>query len=242
MIVGLDHIAIGAESLNFAQETLAVCGYHCVFEQRHLENRCEKFRFLHAESLTHDIAIFHASTARHLPIEVTVHTKLHVVQAPLLISHWRCPQAHISRLRQLAGPGSVITPADSDPGLQGVSIASVDINYSMAFWTGAIGMRAVNGQPQMLAHASPVPRWNWQLQVMPAACGTAFTMLDDSGPNAIALLSTDIASDCNLAMNAGATDLTPPFTLTVNKKPLKLALLRSPEGLMIELIEIQRSR
>jgi hypothetical protein len=77
---------------------------------------------------------------------------------------------------------------------------------------------------------------------MPAACGTAFTMLDDSGPNAIALLSTDIASDCNLAMNAGATDLTHPFTLTVNKKPLKIALLRSPEGLMIELIQLQRSR
>ncbi|MDP7191472.1 MAG: hypothetical protein QF553_06375 [Alphaproteobacteria bacterium] len=87
---------------------------------------------------------------------------------------------------------------------------------------------------------SPVPAWRLDLVLAEDEEIYEEAMLDQAGFPCLGLLSSNVEEDANRAHNAGGHDFTQLFTMRINQKAMKLIMFRTPEGKLVELIELDK--
>ena len=87
---------------------------------------------------------------------------------------------------------------------------------------------------------SQFSQWSVQLKFSAKARAAADPMLDVDGFSCLAFYSTDPIEDGERLKAAGARDITNAFSIVLGKRSMSIIMLRSPEGIIIELIKVLR--
>ncbi len=85
---------------------------------------------------------------------------------------------------------------------------------------------------------SVCPWWDFSMAILSDEGAPIDPPLDIAGYAALALYSNNVEADCDVAVAAGGRVPTEPFNVTVDGKNFKIVMLRSPEGTIIELIQV----
>ena len=131
------------------------------------------------------------------------------------------------------------------PAVRTVMIPIQNMARALNFWTGGLGARvAEQGRDSLwnqwvkLKIVSPVAVWS--AEVVLARFDVEKPFLDSPGFTCLAFLTNNLEQEVNRLADIGAREITEPFFLSVNNKPLKIVLLRGPSDELIELIQITR--
>ena len=256
MILGLDHLAINVADLNRAIEAMQRNGYSLEFHEDQLLNHPQKAAFLHQMCPAHSIALLKPPRPGLIAVELTQHASAHPIESPGLLPRWSCHDAvnaeQTSDGRAYGRWEPELTPSyltrSQDPviEIQRVCVLSDQIETETEFWLKAIGMKwvetsdsdaqALSSTFKVLRRVSPIPAWSFEIELH-AASQVSRGHLDDQAATCLALLVTDAQRDLDKLLAAGGRDASEVFSLTVNEQPLRIALLRSPSGHCVELIE-----
>jgi hypothetical protein len=85
--------------------------------------------------------------------------------------------------------------------------------------------------------ASQMPQWGVCVKIQHHQHGDADPPLDIAGYAALAFYSSDVEADRDHLLKHGGRTPTEPFTVELDRK-MKIVMLRSPEGTIIELIQV----
>ena len=106
------------------------------------------------------------------------------------------------------------------------------------FLVAGLGFAAEDG---VLRLASPLPGGGGTVEIAADAATPEQGWLDDDGCTCLALIANRIDEDLARCRAAGARDVSAVFTLTVGGRQLAIALLRTPGGAPLELIQPVRA-
>ena len=127
-----------------------------------------------------------------------------------------------------------------------LSLAS-NIENAMHFWCEGLhfslkeqGVMDKGRKWSRLVLSSPVPAWRLNLVLAEDDETDKEVMLDQAGFPCLGLLSSNVEEDANKAHSAGGRDFTQLFTMQINQKAMKLIMFRTPEGKLVELIELDK--
>ena len=121
----------------------------------------------------------------------------------------------------------------------GTVIVSVrDRRAESMFFCGGLGFVAESPDDWFIELPSPILRWAKNMVLRREASAPIDPPLDIFGFAALAFYSSDVEADRDRAIAAGGRTPTEPFFVTLERK-MKIIMLRSPEGTIIELIEVQ---
>jgi hypothetical protein len=106
-----------------------------------------------------------------------------------------------------------------------------------SFFSGGLGFDWVSGPSGGTLRITGLP--NWELSILPFVEPDApiDPPLDIAGYAAIAFYSSDVEADRDHLLKHGGRTPTEPFTVELDRK-MKIVMLRSPEGTIIELIQV----
>jgi hypothetical protein len=120
---------------------------------------------------------------------------------------------------------------------------------SAYFWVQGLGWHiqqhgtTTSGAAWMsLVLRAPVAAWRLELVLLETADPIAVPYLDDAGFPCLALMTNNLAQDCEKAVHAGGQQVCDNFTLTVAEKTLSIGILRGPDGELVELIEFVKQQ
>lgn len=122
-----------------------------------------------------------------------------------------------------------------------------DLHSAVAFWSGALGFRPVDRDASEEARwarlrlRSPIPAWGLDV-LLAQGPSRAEPCLDDSGFPCLALLCSNMNHDLGAVANAGASRASEVFQLEVGGRELTVALLRDPDGNLVELLQVAKKR
>jgi hypothetical protein len=102
------------------------------------------------------------------------------------------------------------------------------------FFREALGFSSIDNDLHL---ESRLPRWQGDIRITHDACAPIDQPLDIAGYAALAFYSTDVEADRDKAIAAGGRTPTEPFTVNLDRE-MKIIMLRSPEGTIIELIQV----
>lgn len=264
MIIGVEHIGASDGS---ARGTLEALGYRPRFADTGLPNSRTKAPFLLKYGALHDIAYYEAvddspaveliSYGRAAPRASDPLPTL-VVDRPLdegatpsevLADALRAglgADPALVRVGPLASATFPIisAPTGRGPAISAYAVAVRDPEASAALWAGALGMtvdsRDPGGHWMWLRLSPPVPRWRIRVLLARDENATTARHLDEDGVTSIAFLSTDLDRDRERL--ARVAHVGEPFAITVHDRPLRVCVGRSPDGDLIELIQITSVR
>ncbi|MBL6935334.1 MAG: hypothetical protein ISR48_07965 [Alphaproteobacteria bacterium] len=127
----------------------------------------------------------------------------------------------------------------------GILIPVPNIENAMRFWCEGLrfslkeqGVTDEGKKWTRLVLPSPVPAWRLDLVLAEDEETHEEVMLDQAGFPCLGLLSSNVEEDANKARHAGGHSFTPRFTMQINQKTMKLIMFRTPEGKLVELIEL----
>jgi hypothetical protein len=103
------------------------------------------------------------------------------------------------------------------------------------FFTEGLGFRAEQG---MLRLDGRFPQWSVAIRMMPDATAPLDPPLDLEGWSCLAFYATDPAADAAYLKTVGGRDSTAVFPVEWSGSRMSIAMLRDPEGTIIELIKI----
>ena len=117
-----------------------------------------------------------------------------------------------------------------------IAVSSRDTQKESKFFCGGLGFQ----EPEIgrLFLSSVVPKWRFRLDIVEDSGAPVDPPLDIDGRCALAFYSSDVEADRYRALMAGGRDPTDPFTVKLDRE-MKIIMLRSPEGTIIELIEVR---
>jgi hypothetical protein len=265
MILGASHLALSYSSS--AHSALRRLGFTQDFAERDVPNASQKQAMLRDYSTLHDLAFFRHSesvsmetidhhsgrvndgsrrphTGYQPVLAVSDSLACEAVRAPI-VEAWsaslreaRMPSARLEWVTELGG--WVWVDDNCQPGLRSVVLPIDDVASEAEFWTRGLGARPqTTGRDfARLTYAGPVSQWRIEL-ILVAGQAEGTWMLDQLGFPCLALLSNAIDKDLAKAVAAGGHD-DRTFSVTVNRKPLDVALLRSPNGAIVELLQVRR--
>jgi hypothetical protein len=121
-----------------------------------------------------------------------------------------------------------------------IEVRARDSELEKAFFCTAL--RCVQQQDGSLALAARIPSWSVAIRIQEDADAPLDPPLDVDGLSCLAFLSTSPEADAEAMIACGGRSVTPPFRLSVNGRQLKVLMLRSPEGTLIELVKIETSQ
>ena len=252
MILGLDHLAINLPDLTAALPTFAELGYRTEFHESDLLNHPAKQPLLHTMCDRHAIALLKHPSAACVTLELTRHAACTAVSHPTLLPLWGLEPDQLAgsieretTMTADALPVIGVPCGDERRGPMGTRLRSAACDADLEFWQRGVGMKPENAadssgsRPSLtrLVRQSPIPAWSFSLELESDLAATRATQLDDLGATCIALLVSDADRDQQRLLAAGGRDATEVFSLTVHDQPLRIALLRSPGGHCVELIE-----
>ena len=117
-------------------------------------------------------------------------------------------------------------------------LLSQDRERERRFWCDALGFRPHEDSGEIIRLVSPVPVWSVTLNVIKEPSAPLDPPLDIAGYAALAFYSSNVEADRDRAIAAGGRTPTDPFTVKLDRE-MKIIMLRSPEGTIIELIEVK---
>jgi len=120
----------------------------------------------------------------------------------------------------------------------GLLVAVPDPAAEAEFWCTALGFRIE--RPLVMRLASPVPTMACRCSLVEGPPLEGY-LLDCVGHPSVAFHSTNLVQDGARAAEAGATDITPVFSIQVNGRWLDILLFRTPAGAIVELLRTRRS-
>jgi hypothetical protein len=92
-------------------------------------------------------------------------------------------------------------------------------------------VRDVGSECAFMSRAFPCASTANQIEMPP---------LDVEGFSCLAFYSNDLAEDTRRLLDLGAHDSTEQFGITVNRRDLSIVMLRSPGGVILELVKVNR--
>lgn len=258
MIVGVDHIGLTAKT-GLPLEWL---GYSERFSERRVPNPRAKEPFLRAYRPVHDITYFDApdlSPAIEVVDEGTRHERSGdpfptiVVDRAVTGATAAPPEVGDAVSGALGYRGEVAVgflpnsrlPVVSAPNV-GARVAAYivavrDVEASASLWAGGLGLLAPATDPggrwAHLRLVPPVPRWRVNVILFAGRGEPMARYLDEEAITSIAFLSTDVTSDRERLARQGV-EVGDIFHLGVNGRDLKIALGRTSDGDVIELIQV----
>jgi len=136
--------------------------------------------------------------------------------------------------------GSVQGPAaltlDAENGL--IMLRVRDAGSETAFMSQAFPCAATAGQIEI---RGAFPAWSACLRIVPDASAPILPPLDVDGFSCLAFYSNSLTEDTRRLLDLGAHDATEQFGITVNRRDLTIVMLRSPGGIILELVKVNRS-
>lgn len=111
--------------------------------------------------------------------------------------------------------------------------------YGLGFNEVGAGFKAISLRDagRALEFRSQVSRWCLDVGVMQKADAPIDPPLDIAGYAALAFYSSDVEADRDHLLKHGGRTPTEPFTVKLDRE-MKIVMLRSPEGTIIELIQV----
>lgn len=214
MILGIDHIAQSAIDLRAEISAWEGRGYTCAFISEEVANNGGKEALLETYEPDHDIAYLRSPNGG-IAVELTRHgTNFGAVPSPISFE---------------------------DGGTIAISVA--DVAREAEFLKEAFRFRAEEESEggATLRLETPVPNWCCTIELARASAANPSYRLDAPGFTCLAFLSSDIEADAAKAEAAGGQERLPVFEISIDAKPLKVTLLRSPNGIIFELIQILKT-
>lgn len=133
------------------------------------------------------------------------------------------------------------------PHTRALLVPAADLTAATTFWQDALGCRQVGegdgntaGAWRHLRFAAPVPAWSLDILLHKPSREPGPYFLDSPGFPCLALLTNGIEQDRDTALRSGVHEASDIFSLDVKGRRLRLVILRTNDGTLIELIEIQR--
>ena len=124
-----------------------------------------------------------------------------------------------------------------------ILIDAVDRGAEIAFICSGLGLSDLRfyvpgGEVRdLLELRCAIPSWNVDIGIIPDAHSAIDPPLDIAGYAALAFYSSDVEADRDHLLKHGGRTPTEPFTVELDRK-MKIVMLRSPEGTIIELIQV----
>ena len=130
-----------------------------------------------------------------------------------------------------------------------LSIRSVteNVGRELDFWCRALGCRkgthsGSTPTPWVTAEfASPFPQWCANLMFVEGD-PVPHPQMDSPGSTCVSILVKDLQEIADTALGAGALSVSNSFEIEVDGKELKIAIMRTPTGAIVELMEYQKPR
>lgn len=264
MIVGVDHIALSCARLDDGIGHMSRLGFELTFLERDAPNHPVKRAYLGTFRATHSLAM--CRSAAGVSIELTEHgppagvASYNVIFEGLFGSDFAsAPEDAVAVAAALGVGNPVLTelpgfaakvwadPAPHRPAsIKAVMLAVSDFEVSKRFWCDGIGFRLISeGHADhpwaVLEIWSPFPRCRLTL-LLTERRRASDDKLDACGFPCLALLVTQLPSDRAKLLEHGGRDQSDGFELTVNGKPLVIALVRGPDREIVELIQPLQGR
>jgi hypothetical protein len=133
------------------------------------------------------------------------------------------------------------TGAVDAPGRLGVSGTAIitynrNVEAEVGFFCNGLGFK--DSAFAWIDLSSPVEAWSVRLYPLSVPDAPIDPPLDINGYAALAFYSSNGEADRDKAIAAGGRTPTEPFTIKLDRE-MKIIMLRSPEGTIIELIEVR---
>ncbi len=136
-------------------------------------------------------------------------------------------------------------------GIRSIALTVKNFAQSQGFWQSGLGFRQKSSAGAwgaempgiVLNFPSPVKRWALDFILLTdEKAKHREALLDDPGFPCLALITTDIETDLQRLEKTGAREVSSPFSLPMNGKILRVAMLRGPSDEIVELIEFKASK
>lgn len=267
MILGADHVALSCEDVASASGVLAQAGYRARFLERDLPNPPAKRAFLGAYHPRHSLAYCEGpggaalELTEHggaLPDAASPYQVLLGAAPPetravdMADSPWVCVWQEAFGCRRpraaLWSPLRAQFWHDSDAGgaatgVRALLVPVADVARAQEFWLSAMGCglvaegRSEAGPWVRVAFRAPVPQWSLDVILAEGDGQPGSSLLDAAGFPCLGLLSTNVPRDSDRMRQAGAREGSGEFHVEINGKTLRIAVVRGPDGELLELIQ-----
>jgi hypothetical protein len=264
VILGASHITLGCDDLDAAVESLSHFGYQADFIDRKVVNDPSKRSILSADYRFHGIGLLRSQTG--FPIELVFYQERMPDAFGRFVGVFETTTAARQTRKFASGaslngmPPSVASKWTTDlvgspgvpafisggertnSGLRKVVLPVTDLPRARRLWCGVLGFRpkSESGELAELEFASPVAAWRLQLMLVASTGSEARTVLDAQGMACLSLLSSNVDDDVRRAVTGGAELVTDIFTIGINGRDMKVAILTEADGAFVELLQIVR--
>ncbi len=252
MIWGIDHLVMSVPSHTTVQTELENIGFSADFIDMGVPSAPEKTPVLSQPRPLHDIGFFRPS-GTGLAVETIAHGEnlddTPGPYAPIFntqLATVGTTDQTLSKILDCAvtetpwGNGRAFLCQDPDEAstLNTLVLDTADVQSEAAFWIAALGFRKVseaNGWC-LLETSTPVAAWSGRL-ILKQSDNVPMGPMDSAGFTCVALVSNDIDNDLAHAFAHGGASYDCRFEVSVNTRPLIVALFRTPNGALVEFIQ-----
>lgn len=212
MIAGFDHLSMSIHHTEGESDALLEMGYQIRFSERNVHNHREKEALIEEFEPLHDLIYLQHENGFRL--ELTRYA-----------SSPRTTEAAFSV--DLDQPGEI-------------TLETALFEEDIEFLSKALRFRVTSSTDQEaeLLFRSPVAGWSCSLKVIRTPEKSRKSYLDSNGFPCLAFISTSLQKDSEKLRILGAVEMTTPFSLCIDGKPLTIVMFRFPGGAIGELIEI----
>ena len=252
MIWGIDHLVMSVPSHAIVQAELEELGFAADFIDMDVPSAPEKTPILSQPRPLHDIGFFRPNSAG-LAIETIAHGKdldnTPGPYAPIFNASTGSSGTTDHIVSEALGYTAVETTwgngraffcqsSDTPSTLNTLVLETPDVKSEAAFWISALGFRMVSEADDwcLLETSTPVAAWSGRL-ILKQSDTVSTGPMDSQGFTCLALVSNDIDNDLTTAYEHGGTSYDCRFEVSVNTRPLIVALFRTPNGALVEFIQ-----
>jgi hypothetical protein len=136
------------------------------------------------------------------------------------------------------------TGSDQSPAVLGCDVGSRAINLRVrdAFIEREFMSRALpcKSEDDSIEVHGAFPGWSASLRIAEDSSAPLLPPLDVEGFSCLAFYSNNLVEDCQRLVALGARHATEEFGITLDRRDLSIVMLRSPGGIIIELVRVKR--
>jgi catechol 2,3-dioxygenase-like lactoylglutathione lyase family enzyme len=271
MILGIDHLALSCPDLAEGVRHLESSGYHTKFMRGNVHNHPLKSPVLRRYDPQHAIAYMESDgwpvelTLHSLPLK-PVPSPYQILLGRSVMPSEPFPDPLPSSWAEgwqgaLGGraPQPVVwTPFSAQawcddrrggPLIHGVLLPVRDLSTSERLWCGWLGCAPVTegitrdgSRWRLLQFETRFKKGTFHVLLVAGHAPREHGTLDDAGFTCIGLIVHRLVDELAAAVRGGAVVATGEFSLSLGDRYLNIALLRGPDGELLELIEVHTSR
>lgn len=123
-----------------------------------------------------------------------------------------------------------------------------DLSVAERFWVQGLGCQRINrGETKtrnnwlQVGFRAPVPAWCLDIVLVEMELARVLPLIDDAGFPCLALISSRLGRDKEVALGQGAREASDEFNLEVGGRVLNILIMRGPDNELVELIEFSKT-